>query len=64
MHRQAADQVGQHGGTNRGLGEGCSHLERGSPTRRRDVSGEKGHLGVEGTGVPWFYLLAILNHLL
>ena len=49
--RQAGHQVGQHGGTNRGLGgeRGCSHLERGSPTRRRrrDVSGEKGHLGVK-----------------
>ena len=35
MHRQAGDQVGQHGGTNRGLGGGegreGSHLERDHP---------------------------------
>ena len=29
MHRQAADQVGQHGGTNRGLGGGVFTLGAG-----------------------------------
>lgn len=65
MHRQAGDQVGQHGGTNRGLGGGegreGSHLERDHPHDDDDGGVSQGKRDTWGsfvlTGVPWLYLL-------
>ena len=69
MHRQAGDQVGQHGGTNRGLGGGeggeGSHLDGDHPHGGGGMSqGKRDTWGsFAQRGVPWLYLLTGLNHL-